>query len=63
MTDKDFQQQILGIKQLLGMMPIPADEMHIGIVSQIYNLLNVMNDECDNRCRQAELANQAKVAQ
>lgn len=62
MTDKDFQRQIAAIKQLLGMMPIPADEMHVGIVGQIYSLLNNMNDECDNRAKQAELSEKSKKA-
>ena len=56
MTDKDYKQQIVYLKQLLSAMQIPADEMHISIMAQVYSLLNNMNDECDNRIRQAELS-------
>lgn len=60
MNEKDFQQHISAIKQLLGAMQIPADERHVGIMAQVYTLLANMNDECDIRVRQELIAQAAQ---
>ena len=63
MNDKDFQQHIYAIKQLLGLIQTSGDERHISIFAQIYQLLNNMDDECDNRIRQQQLTDTADKTQ
>jgi hypothetical protein len=61
MNYQDFQQRLAAVKQMLGMIQVPADEQHIGIMGQIHHLLNSMNDECDNCLRQELMAQQQEV--
>lgn len=54
MDYQDFQRHIGAIKQLISMIQVPGDEHHAGILFQIHQLLNNMNDECVNRAHQQE---------
>lgn len=62
MNYHDFLQRIAAIKQMLGSIQIPADEMHVGLMAQVHQLLNGMNDECVSCLQHAKMATQESVA-
>lgn len=48
MNYQEMKQKLESIQSLLGGISIPANRQYIGVLAQVYYLLDSLRDECDS---------------